>query len=136
MRAICINKPKLCFLRIFIIKNLARTKGSINTMRSGRIRYKPKFLRTRACDYKPINDIDLPILVDLLSIIYVGSQFDKMKNSGTESQSEVILTGNVMLIRASAVNDDNMELLADTLRRQGKKWELTTVDGESFLKIM
>ncbi|GAF70595.1 unnamed protein product, partial [marine sediment metagenome] len=98
----------------------------------GRIRYKTKFLRTRPCDYKTINEIDLPILGDPSSIIYVGShRFDKVG-----SQSAVVLIGNAMLIRASAVNDSNMKLLTDTLRRQGKKWELTTVDGESFFKIM
>ena len=65
-------------------------------------------------------------------MIYVGShRFDK-----AGSQSAVILIGNAMLIRASAVNDSNMELLTDTLRRQGKRWELTTVDGESFFKVM
>ena len=111
--------------------------GSINTMRSGRIRCKPKFLRTRACDRKTINDIDLPILADPSSIIYIGSQrFDKMNNSGTGSQSTVILTGDAMLIRASAVNDSNRGLLTDTLRRQGKTWEHTIVDGESFLTII
>lgn len=105
-------------------------------MRSGRIRYKTKFLRTRACDCKTINDIDLPILGDPSSINYVGSQrFDKINNSGTGSQSIVTLTGNAMLIRASAVNDGNMELLTDTLRRQGKRWELTTIEGESFLMV-
>ena len=78
-----------------------------------------------------INDIDLPILGDPASISYIGSyNFDKVG-----SQSAVILIDNAMLIRASAVNNSNMELLTDTLRRQGKTWEHTTVDGESFLKV-
>jgi len=47
----------------------------------------------------------------------------------------VIFRGNVILIRASVVNDSNRGLLTNTLRRQGKKWELTTVDGEGFLKV-
>jgi hypothetical protein len=68
---------------------------------------------------------------------YVGSRpFERVINSGTGPQSSVVLTGNAMLIRASAVNDSNRELLTDTLRRQHKKWELTTVDGESFLKVV
>ncbi len=81
--------------------------------------------------------MDLPILGDPSSIIYVGSQLvDKVNKSETGSQNAVTFTGNTVLIRASAVNDSNRELLTDTLRRQGKEWEFTTVDGESFLKIM
>ena len=110
--------------------------GPINTMRSGSIRYKPKFLRTRARDWK-IKDIDSPILADPSSIKYVGSQlFDKVNKTGTRSQSPVILIGDAMLIRASAINDSNRELLTNTLRRQHKTWELITVDGESFLKVI
>jgi len=106
-------------------------------MRSGRIRRKTKFLRTRACDQKTIHDIDLPIKGDPSSTIFVGSQrIDRVKNSGTVSRSAVVLTGNAMLIRVSAVNDSNRELLTDTLRRQGKTWEHTIVDGESFLTII
>ena len=81
--------------------------------------------------------MDLPILGDPSSIIYVGSQLvDKVNKTGTGSQSAVVLTDNAMLVRASVINNSNRELLTDTLRRQGKTWEFTTVDGESFLKII
>ena len=106
-------------------------------MHSGRIRRKPKLIRTRACDRNTINDIDLPLLADPSAIIYVGSQLlYRVNNSGTVSRNAVVLVGNAMLIRASAINDSNMELLTDTIRRQGKTWELTTIDGESFFKVI
>ena len=64
-----------------------------------------------------------------------GPDGDKGEEGENDAEGAAILIGNAMLIRASAVNNSNMELLTNTLRRQGKKWELTTVDGESFFKV-
>ena len=41
-----------------------------------------------------------------------------------------------MLIPVKDINEENFELLMSTLNRQGKRWNMTSLSGQNFYKIM
>jgi 2-polyprenyl-3-methyl-5-hydroxy-6-metoxy-1,4-benzoquinol methylase len=41
-----------------------------------------------------------------------------------------------MLIPMKNINEENLGLLMSTINRQGKRWNMTLLNGQNFFKIM
>jgi len=112
-----------------------------NTKKLRTTRKRNKLLRVGIKEDKKTNlKRNIPILYDPSSVVFIGSQplhqIKKRHQASNRPEQLFILQDNTMLIPMKNINEENFELLMSTLNRQGKRWNMTSLSGQTFFKIM
>ncbi|NQT09249.1 hypothetical protein HQ586_09245 [Candidatus Bathyarchaeota archaeon] len=83
---------------------------------------------------------DIPISYDPSAVVFIGSEplhhIMERHQASNQQEPSFILQDDAMLIPMKDINEDNFELLMSTLNRQGKSWNMTSLSGQNFYKIM
>jgi len=113
----------------------------INTKKPRTKRKRNKLLRAGIKEDKKTSlKKDIPILYDPSAVVFIGSQplhQTKTKHQASNRlEPSFILQDDSMLIPMRDINEENFGLLMSTLNRQGKRWNVTSLRGQNFFKIM
>jgi PAB1-binding protein PBP1 len=113
----------------------------INTKKSRTKRKRNKLLRVGIKDdYKTNLKRNIPILHDPSAVVFIGSQslhqIKKKHQASNRQEPSFILQDDMMLIPMKNINEENLGLLMSTINRQGKRWNMTLLNGQNFFKIM
>jgi hypothetical protein len=83
---------------------------------------------------------NIPILYDPSAVVFIGSQplhqIKTRHQARNRLEPSFILHDDTMLIPMKDINEENFGLLLSTLNRQGKRWNVTSLRGQNFFKIM
>ncbi len=114
---------------------------NILTKKSRTTRKRFRLLRVGIKDDNKTNfKRNIPILYDPSAVVFIGSQplhqLKKRHQASNRQEPSFILQDDVMLIPVKDINEENYELLMSTLNRQGKRWNMTSLSGQNFYKIM
>jgi len=114
---------------------------TINTKKSRTKRKRNKLLRAGIKEDKKTNiKRKNPILFDPSAVVFIGSQplhqTKRKHQTNNRQEPSFILQDDTMLIPMKNINEENFELLMSTINRQGKRWNMTSLNGQNFFKIM
>lgn len=113
----------------------------INSKKSSIKRKRNKLLRAGIKENKKTNLLkNIPILYDPSAVVFIGSKLlhhtITWNQANNRQKPSFILKEDAMLIPIKDVNEENLELLMSTLKRQRRRWNVTSIRGQSFFKIM
>ena len=113
----------------------------INTKKSRTKRKRNKLLRVGIKDDNKTNlKRNIPILYDPSAVVFIGSQplhqIKKKHQAINQQEPSFIIQDDTMLIPMKNINEENFGLLMSTINRLGKRWNITSLNGQNFFKIM